>query len=639
MQKKVKKPQKKKKSPVQTAPKKAAKGKTAAPIRLPVIPSREKKPEPLPKDFLDIVAPGAVKFNTDHYILGNSYRTAFALRGYPTSTEELALLQHLGAKSGVTLSIYARQVTPAEERKILHDATNKNRMSRASTSDLKATVTAEANLQDVAALIASMHRNREPLMHCAVFLELSARDQEGLLTLQNEVLAALVRSKLSADRVLLRQQEGFRAVNPAGWYFFGSQYERVLPASSVANLYPFNYSGKTDPQGFYIGKDRHGSNIIVDLERRAEDKTNGSVLILGNSGMGKSFLLKLLLVNVLESGKTAICLDPEHELVDLSRNLGGCFIDLMSGRYIINPLEPKLWDVDGDDDPDAPEAFRKHSRLSQHISFLKDFFRAYKDFSQWHIDTIELMLERLYRKWNMDDGTDFTGLGAADYPILSDLYAVIEEAYQNYEAEQRPLYTKELLQEVLLGLHSMCVGAESCFFNGHTNITSDRFLVFGVKGLVNGNENVKDALLFNVLSYLSDKLLTAGNTVAALDELYIWLSSRMTVEYIRNTLKRVRKKDSALLIASQNVEDFLLPGIREYTKPLFRIPTHQLLFNPGNVNPKEFTDALQLEGNEYERIRYPERGVCLFKCGSERYLLQVIAPEYKAALFGKGGGR
>ena len=639
MQKKVKKPQKKKKSPVQTAPKKAAKGKATTPIRLPVIPSQEKKSEPLPKDFLDIVAPGAVKFNTDHYILGNSYRTVFALRGYPTSTEELALLQHLGAKSGVTLSIYARQVTPAEERKILHDATNKNRMSRASTSDLKATVTAEANLQDVAALIASMHRNREPLMHCAVFLELSARDQEGLLTLQNEVLAALVRSKLSADRVLLRQQEGFRAVNPAGWNCFGSQYERVLPASSVANLYPFNYSGKTDPQGFYIGKDRHGSNIIVDLERRAEDKTNGSVLILGNSGMGKSFLLKLLLVNVLESGKTAICLDPEHELVDLSRNLGGCFIDLMSGRYIINPLEPKLWDVDGDDDPDAPEAFRKHSQLSQHISFLKDFFRAYKDFSQWHIDTIELMLERLYRKWNMDDGTDFTGLGAADYPILSDLYAVIEEAYQNYEAEQSPLYTKELLQEVLLGLHSMCVGAESCFFNGHTNITSDRFLVFGVKGLVNGNENVKDALLFNVLSYLSDKLLTAGNTVAALDELYIWLSSRMTVEYIRNTLKRVRKKESSLIMASQNLEDFNVDGVRELTRPLFAIPTHQFIFHCGSVDRRFYMQNLQLEESEYELIRNPQNGVCLYKCGVERFLLEVHAPEYKQALFGTAGGR
>ena len=76
----------------------------------------------------------------------------------------------------------------------------------------------------------------------------------------------------------------------------------------------------------------------MDLDRRAEDKTNSSVLILGNSGEGKSFLLKLLVENLLESGKKVICLDPEHELVDLAANLGGCFIDLMSGKYIINPL-------------------------------------------------------------------------------------------------------------------------------------------------------------------------------------------------------------------------------------------------------------------------------------------------------------
>ncbi len=635
MQKKKSETQKKKKK----KPAAATSRKASPPVKKAAITPRETQADPMPKDFLDVIAPGAVRFNTDYYILGNSYRSVFALRGYPTSTEELALLQHLGAKSGVTLSIYARQVTPAEERKIIHDATNKNRMSRASTSDLKATVTAEANLQDVATLIASMHRNREPLMHCAVFIELSARDVEGLHTLQNEVLAMLVRSKLSADRILLRQQEGFHAVNPAGWNCFGSQYERVLPASSVANLFPFNYSGKTDPQGFFVGKDRHGSNIIVDLERRAEDKTNGSVLILGNSGMGKSFLLKLLLVNVLESGKTVICLDPEHELMDLSRNLGGCFIDLMSGKYIINPLEPKLWDVDGEDDPDAPEAFQKHSRLSQHVSFLKDFFRAYKDFSQWHIDTIELMLERLYKKWGMDDETDFSVLGPRDYPILSDLYAVVEEAYRDYDAEQSPLYTRDRLQEVLLGLHSMCVGAESCFFNGHTNITSDRFLVFGVKGLVNGNSNVKDALLFNVLSFLSDKLLTEGNTVAALDELYVWLSSRMTIEYIRNTLKRVRKKESSLIMASQNLEDFNVDGVRELTRPLFAIPTHQFIFHCGAVDKQFYMQNLQLEESEYELIRYPQNGVCLYKCGVERFLLEVHAPEYKQALFGAAGGR
>ena len=598
------------------------------------------KPEAVPpKDFLDMIAPAAVKFNTDSYILGGAYHCTLALRGYPTSTEELALLRHLGEKSGVTLRIYTRQVTPTEENAILHNATNKSRMERGNTNDMKQSITAEANLQDVAALITTMHRNREPLVHCAVFIELSARDADGLRSLRDDVTAELTRSKLNADRVLLRQRDGFLASNPAGSNVFGSLYERVLPASSVANLFPFNYSGKNDPNGFYVGRDRYGSNIIVDLDRRAEDKTTASVLILGNSGQGKSYLLKLLLCNILESGKSALCLDPEHELIDLCANLGGCFADLMSGQYIINPLEPKLWDTDGEDDPEAPAAFRQRTRLSQHISFLKDFFRAYKDFSDRHIDTIELMLERLYRKWGLNNHTDFQSMRPDDFPILSDLYDVIEDAYQHYDREENPLYPRELLQEVLLGLHSMCRGAESKFFNGHTNITSSRFLVFGVKGLLQASRNVKDAMLFNVLSYLSDKLLTEGNTVATLDELYIWLSNVTTIEYIRNTLKRVRKKESSLILASQNLEDFDVDGIRELTRPLFAIPTHQFLFNAGSVDKRFYMDNLQLEESEFELIRYPQRGVCLYKCGNERYLLEVHAPPHKAELFGAAGGR
>ena len=148
-----------------------------------------------------------------------------------------------------------------------------------------------------------------------------------------------------------------------------------------------------------------------------------------------------------------------------------------------------------------------------------------------------------------------------------------------------------------------------------------------------------DAMLFNILSFMNHKLLMDGNTVASIDELYLFLTNLTAIEYIRNASKRVRKKDSAIILASQNIEDFLLDGIREYTKPLFSIPTHQFLFNAGNINPREYMDALQLEESEFDLIKFPERGVCLFKCGNERYLLQVIAPEYKAALFGKAGGR
>ena len=597
------------------------------------------------KDFLDMVSPSVIQFNVDHYLCGNTYRCVWALREYPTATDEQAILRHLGEKDGITLRIYTRQVTPAEEKRIIHNAANKHRMSRSSTDDLQQTVTAESNLQDVVTLVSAMHRNREPLLHCAVYLELTAQSYDQLKLLQTEVLTELVRSKLNVDRLMLRQQQGFVSVMPSGHNAFGSQFERVLPASSVANLYPFNYSGKTDPQGFYIGKDKYGANVIVDFDKRDDDKTSANILILGNSGQGKSYLMKLLLLNLLEAGKSAISLDVEHEQKDMCEAVGGCFLDLMSGQYRINPLEPKCWDAGGSpEDMDAPAAFRQSTRLSQHISFLRDFFRSYKSFTDRQIDVIEIMVGRLYERWRISDSTDFSRLTPEDYPILSDLYALIEQEYRNFDEGKYQLYTAAILQEILLGLHSMCKGAESKFFNGHTNVTSSRFIVFGVKGLLQASKNVRGAMLFNILSYMSDRLLTIGNTTAALDELYVWLSDNVSVgttiiEYIRNTLKRVRKKESNLIMASQNLEDFDQEQVREMTKPLFSIPPHQFLFNAGSIDKRSYMEMLQLDEAEYNLIKFPQRGVCLYKCGNERYLLEVHAPSYKEKLFGTAGGR
>ena len=592
------------------------------------------------KSFLDMIAPSIVKFNVDHFICGNTFRCVWALREYPTSTSEQAILRHLGEKDGVTLRIYTRQVTANEEKRLIQNAANKNKMNATSTNNMQENITAESNLADVATMIATMHRNREPLLHCAVYIELIANSFDGLKQLQTDVLTELVRSKLNVDRLNLRQQEGFLCVGPAGSNYFGYEFERVLPASSVANLYPFNYSGKTDAHGFYIGRDKYGSNILVDFDKRDEDKTNSNILILGNSGQGKSYLLKLLLCNILESGKSVICLDPEHEYVDLCKELGGCFIDLMSGEHIINPLEPKTWD-DGsyEYDQDAPEAFRQQTKLSQHISYLKDFFRCYKDFDDRHIDTIELMLGKLYAKWGISDRTVFSRLTAKDYPTLSDLYDFIAQEYETLAADQKELYTAELLQEILLGLHSMCIGAESKFFNGHSNIDSSRFIVFGVKGLLQASKNVRNALLFNVLAYMSDALLSRGNTAAGIDELYLFLTNLTAIEYIRNFMKRVRKKESSVILASQNLEDFAIPGIAELTKPLFSIPTHAFLFNAGNIDKRFYMDTLQLEESEYNLICFPQRGVCLYKCGNERYHLAVQAPDYKVSKFGQAGGR
>lgn len=607
--------------------------------RKPKILTPEQAEEIRTKDFFDMILPGSIKFLSDHYIVGDSYRCVWAVREYPPSTEEQAILSQLADRSGVTLRIYHRLVESMEQRKIIQNATRRNRL-KSGGNDVSESIEAEGNLQDVIELLANLRKNKEPLLHCSVFIELKAKSMEKLKELQSDIAMELTRSKISVDRLTLRQKEGFLSAVPTGSNQFGAQYERVLPASSVANLYPFNFSGKTDPQGAYIGRDKYGTNILVDFDRRAEDKTNSNALILGNSGQGKSYLLKLILTNIRESGKRIICLDPESEYETLCDALGGCYIDFMSGEYTINPLEPKAWtDSVEDIDANTPEAFKKVTRLSQHIAFLKDFFRSYKDFTDSQIDTIEILLSKLYARFGITDSTDYSVKKTSDFPVMQDFYNLCEEEFMTYDKQRKYLYTEETLQEVCLGIHSMCIGSESKYFNGHTNITDSNFLVFGVKGLMDTNRRLKDCMLFNILSFMSNELLGKGNTAASVDELYLFLSNMTTIEYLRNCMKRVRKKDSSVILASQNIEDFLIPSIREFTKPLFSIPTHQFLFNAGQINPKEYMDALQVEPSEFELIKYPERGTCLYRCGNERYLLQVIAPEYKAALFGKSGGR
>ncbi|MFI3327503.1 MAG: type VI secretion protein, partial [Clostridia bacterium] len=203
------------------------------------------------KTYVDMISPSVMKFNVDHFICGNTFRCVYAIREYPTTTTDYAILKHLGEKDGVTIHIYTREVNPMESDQLLKNAENKNKLN-ITNNNLKDNITAQNNLEDMVSVINEISKNKEPLLHCAVFIELIADSMDNLKQLQTEVLTELVRSKINIDRLNLKQQDGFLSVMPSGKNHFGTQFERVLPASSVANLFPFNYSGKTDANGFYL---------------------------------------------------------------------------------------------------------------------------------------------------------------------------------------------------------------------------------------------------------------------------------------------------------------------------------------------------------------------------------------------------
>ena len=62
------------------------------------------------------------------------------------------------------------------------------------------------------------------------------------------------------------------------------------------------------------------------------------------------------------------------------------------------------------------------------------------------------------------------------------------------------------------------------------------------------NKRLKDAMLFNILSFMSNQLLGQGKTAASIDELYLFLTNMTAIEYIRNAI--LREQQNARFSAS-----------------------------------------------------------------------------------------
>lgn len=598
---------------------------------IPLTPEEESTLEL--RTFFDMIAPNNIQFFADYFVCGNTFRSVWAVIGFNYATPSLALLSELSAKTGVTLHIYNQELGALVEKRVIEQAERKNTQGLFSNKSNEAIEAMEAQ-NELAALLKKKRKDKEPLLELSIYIEIKSETLEELRILQEDVRQILAVDKIEYDRMYLMQKEGFLACIPGGNIPQSMRNKRIYPASSAANLFPLAYTGKLDATGFRLGKDKYGGDIIVDLDKRSSDRTNGNCIILGNSGEGKSYLTKELLTFALESGKNLIIIDPTGEYKDITNKLGGSYIDVASG-YIINPLE-----VRDNANSEFDTAFS--NTVSRHISFLRDFFSTYKRFAPYHLDIIEIMLKKLYAEYGITDSAPIPKDGV--WPIFKDLYKQFEKLYSEFEYEVAKPGTilpfgKEAIREVLLSIESICVGADNQYFNGQTNIPSNRIVSFGFSSLLDTNENLLSATLFNALSYMHNALMVNGNTVGIIDELHLFLKYPVAINYIRADIKQVRKKDSYLILASQNIEDLMLPEIKELTKPLFTIPTHSFFFYPGNVKTKEFMELTNMTAEEFSLIKSPRRGSCLYRCGSERFLLQVQASPTKAALIGKSGGR
>lgn len=132
-----------------------------------------------------------------------------------------------------------------------------------------------------------------------------------------------------------------------------------------------------------------------------------------------------------------------------------------------------------------------------------------------------------------------------------------------------------------------------------------RFMVFEMEKLMTSGETNEKAVTA-VLLYLFrqiEKRLDGSPTLIPLDEAWIYLRHPLFRDYLRDWLKTLRKKNAAVLLATQNLSDVFNSQIRDVV--LESCPTKILLANAeaGNPASRSFYESVGLNEREVEIVQ------------------------------------
>ena len=420
--------------------------------------------------------------------------------------------------------------------------------------------------------------------------------------------------------------------------------ERVgtpIPAPTIAAMYPFVFDSVKDPgYSTLLGVDFSGGVVLFNQFlyqiKKEHNRNNANMIILGTSGSGKSTAAKLLLRNHIRNGAKVVAIDPEDELHEITKSLGGDIIDLGKGGEfgMVNPLE-----VIVDADEEELSQGLGYTVLTRTLQSLKAFMKYYTPSIEDDVLTMfSEVVQDTYKRYKIDFNTDFSNFSSIDYPTFDDVYATIrgrllsmpEATHERDIMERLELRVRPLVKELRY------------YFTGHTTVKPNTdYIVFNIKELMNSDENIRNALFFNVLKYAWGLCLDKNlNTVMMVDEAHVLLSGRneLGAEFLAQIQRRSRKYNTGTIIITQQPTDFAAPNILVHGKAIFDNASYYLIMGLKKQAVEDLGQLVDLNDNEKERVKYFNQGEALFVCGSRRMQINVILTQEELDSFGSGGG-
>lgn len=542
----------------------------------------------------DIIAPSFVEVDFKNVQIDDKYfRTLFVV-SYPRYVSPNWLYPLITFDHPLYISMF---VYPSESNKILSDLKRKiAEMEATIETDIKSgkpvDPAVQVALDDALNLQAELAQGSERFFQYGLYITIPADTKEELDQVSKEVDSTLSSLLIVAKSATLEMEEGYKSTMPI--FQDRLQVWRNMDTTSLATTFPFSTASLTANEGILYGVNQHDGSLVI-FDRFTLESANS--VILGKSGGGKSFLVKIEAMRLLMMGTEVIIIDPENEYEKICNELGGEFVSFaQTSPYKINPFELNR------DNPDADELSNKILNLHSLMQVIMGELTPAQD---------ALLDRALVLTFKQKGITQDPATFVNEPPLLEDLYKILL-GMETTEA-----------QDIAIRLEKFIRGSASGVFNQQSNFDiKNNFTVFGVRDL---EDNLRPIAMYIVLDYIWNIVRrNPKRRILIVDEAWYLIRHKQSANYLFSFAKRARKYKLGLTTITQDVEDFL--GVEE-GRAILTNSSLQILLKQSTAAVDKIADIFNLTGGEKHFLLSSGVGEGLFFAGQSHVAIKVVASD------------
>src|SRR5215207_562731 len=498
--------------------------------------------------------------------------------------------------------------------------------------------------------LAEINSGRQRYLDLSVLVHVEADSEEKLYGMAQEVQDTLAGYNVSCQLARKQTWEGFLSSLPLGTFRLADRYCTFgMLSRPLACLFSYGSQQIDHENGVYLGVDTR-SNSVMTLDTR--ELVNPHGVILGQSGAGKSFVIKCLSTRFLMIGHRQVIIDPEgnSRYVRVARAVGGAYAVIAPGsKHKINPfdlhedymnldlledifeeVEP---DEEGDEEQDAEEAIEaakaaaldgKAQEITRMVSLMAvtddtgSATGAVGGLSGAEASFVERAVYQAY---------DEAGIKSDD-PETHDLPAPIFPDFWNILRGYAE--TNKIACDLLEKLWSWHSGSLSKIFDAPTNVDlSNKYLVFQISKVKNRQ---KAPVMHAILEFLNGVLSNPNEPSDCwIDEGWALLAYPMSAEFAETMYRSGRARDNAMWLASQAINEFV--ESRQGNTILDLAATHMVFRHEHQKSARATASVHDLSDEETEELLNFHKGEGYLIVDQARVPMAVLASEMEEELY------